>query len=888
MPKVDTLQLAVWSPSSTASDEITVTRFRLPHDAHDMLEQWCRDRVGRKDEPITVLLRSLSEILAWFVPEVAFMRHEKSDGEYRSRLSLYLLGDWLGNPAADLRERVQVGLAMWLSILYPAKPASDRDRIAATALGTGNWERVDVSTRLRDHDGACAVPEDGRLWDVLAARAVTALNTRELHFRSGESRILVMNTPHASPYGGVELVAFPPKQAPNAGGLWSEVITVSAASFPERAGLHVLVRASIRNWGPVRRYQGFGDPTRSLDVFTPCGGLNGHSSYRHTSFSYRAKQDMSAEQDLRGRRPLIGWWEHREDQRVFDLLHRLSGRPALTAASLASPVLDADGVWVLPRLGSIHQDKYLAGGTGVPWPDRRDIVESLDAAFAAVGFTRAAPMSRISVRMPVERPFSAGGQQLKAARPLRRLAVLTALRALGNKAGILNFYVFHRLDASPKRIVRELEDLLGKPAARDGLRLRWKGGLRVHVLPQPSGVLSEQLVRAELSDGERTGFNAEQQNAMLKVKQDEANREAETRMAAYVSSARGDRSAPIACAILEMPASLKDDPRRDPFAMARRALARHGVLPQVVLVGEDDKEDRYRAAVRDCFRMLGVLPTAGGADQKLSPAALTIIQRNDGVVGGGWRKGHAFPVAARVRDGFLECALPQESGEPEWLPYSLAALRIFSGNYGKFARNRQEETLAKFNAFFSVVLEQIGRHGATLLLAEMETVAHKMSSLQNGRLVFDRIQLGNRTYQPADLPNLRILRISPDAKKQPYYYHDTDNKWTSGLFRWGDADRTVYGLKAKPRSVSHESSFASQTSRHVGSESNGHRPNDSAARVSSQLDELCAVFMQPDDDPLSLAALAQRLRGAHAQYDDDTSRPFPLHELRLLGGGVTL
>src|SRR5207248_5408428 len=121
----------------------------------------------------------------------------------------------------------------------------------------------------------------------------------------------------------------------------------------------------------------------------------------------------------------------------------------------------------------------------------------------------------------------------------------------------------------------------------------------------------------------------------------------------------------------------------------------------------------------------------------------------------------------------------------------------------------QEENIGKFNAFFRAVLEQLDRRGPTLLVVEYEPVAGRLKTLQNGYLEFDHIAIGNRTYLPENLPNVRLVRVSSDHKKQPYYHHDTGNKWTSGFFSWGGAKRTFYGLKSKSPSVSAEQNFAS-------------------------------------------------------------------------------
>lgn len=48
------------------------------------------------------------------------------------------------------------------------------------------------------------------------------------------------------------------------------------------------------------------------------------------------------------------------------------------------------------------------------------------------------------------------------------------------------------------------------------------------------------------------------------------------------------------------------------------------------------------------------------------------------------------------------------------------------------------------------------------------------------------------------------------------------------------------------------------------------------------MEELWAVFTQPDDNPLELVDLADRWRSLHAAYGGATRLPYPLHELTLL------
>jgi MID domain of pPIWI_RE len=134
----------------------------------------------------------------------------------------------------------------------------------------------------------------------------------------------------------------------------------------------------------------------------------------------------------------------------------------------------------------------------------------------------------------------------------------------------------------------------------------------------------------------------------------------------HVARGRGGRAG-VACAIVEMSSSLRGMGPRDPYVMARQHLAKQRVLPQVVLVDDEAPEEKYRSAVRDWFRMLGV--HAAFEDRlPLLPAAFTVIQRNDEVVGGCSIKGQAFPLSVRVQaGGIIECALLDEAGAPNWM-----------------------------------------------------------------------------------------------------------------------------------------------------------------------------------------------------------------------------
>jgi hypothetical protein len=891
MAKTDALGLSVWDFDADAAAELPMTRFQLGSKAHLVLAQWCRERTGRTTEdPITVVLRGLHEVLAWFAPEVAFVRHERdADESPGQRLSLYFVGDRTEDPA--LRRGVQAGLQAWVNLLYPDKPPEVRQQISTAAQADQAWRRLAVGCGLDRHGGACPRAADNLFWDALAAHAADRLKGHVLQLGAGERRMLVPRAGQSSAFDGLELVAYPPKQGD--GGLWSEVLTLFTPTFPERDRVHLLARPSIRNWGPVTSWGGFSDPLRTLDVFVPAESADGAAVLRHTSLSFSAREGARLAEGVRA--PVKAVWPHKENQSALDLLRRFTGRSALAPEEVAKPVVNENGLWVLPRLGALHGDRNLPGGSGVSWPDRRDIATSLDAPLAAAGFHRAEPMTRNTRAMKLQTPFSAPGEAAQTG-PAKRAAVLSALAA--NDCGQeLTLYVLHRLEDTPARVERLLGDLLGPPDQAGNNLLTWNDGLCVRLVFAAAGPLSEQLEQPTVTAEEEAGKTPKQIEALRDLKRKAAADQTEARIAQHIAAVR-DGQAGIACALLEMPAALRDRPRTDPFRLSRRELARQGVLPQVVLVEgakpktanrpakPTDDDHQYHSALSDLLRMLGVLPTEA-MPRNLAPAAVTIVQRNAEWAGGAFHQSQALALAARMKDGRLEAAVPNEAGAPVWGPYARTALRVLCGEYERFGRGRQADNRARFETFFAQALTDIDRAGPALVLAEGETLRHKLDTFLNGEMVFDRLTLGVDVLTPRDLPNSRLIRLSPDRNRQPSYYQD-GTQWPSGLFLWGQAKRTFYGLKAKPVTVSPRQGKAALASRHAAVGENEFPPQVDVSRVSSQLDELCVHLMQPDDDPLDLAHLAHRLRAAHAQTQAVTVQPFPLHELRLLGGGITL
>ena len=129
------------------------------------------------------------------------------------------------------------------------------------------------------------------------------------------------------------------------------------------------------------------------------------------------------------------------------------------------------------------------------------------------------------------------------------------------------------------------------------------------------------------------------------------------------------------------------------------------------------------------------------------------------------------------------------------------ALSIFAGDYPRFGRGRGDDNRSRVHHFCANAAEQIDCQGEALILLDADTLGQTIPQLQNGQLQFDSLVIGGRSYAPDDLKNSRFVRFTADPAKLPSYYLLDDAFGPTGLFAWENAERTAYGLKAKPVSA---------------------------------------------------------------------------------------
>lgn len=884
MTTVNSLDLAAWCLPGR-DDVIPLTTFRLDRRSYSTLVDWTRARTGREDAPAVAVLKGLHEVVSLFVPDVAFVTIGRGQG-----LEMTFTGHVADDQ--DRRMRLRLALSTWLGTVYGSGTTPrQRGEIADAALQDTNWAVEDVPMLLRGRGSlVCDEPLEGRLWDALTAQAVRALAGSSVTFDSGTTKRLVPTVPTTGAFEGIELVAFPPNASPNrGGGYWTEVLTICTASLPEREGIHLVARMSIRNWGDVRS-RTTGRTHRSLDVFLPqVPDLEHLGPQRHGAFPLRVVSDGGPADA----RTFTGKWQHKEDENVFGVLSRLTGIDGLPTEGGLVPYVSGDGIWVLPRLGSGHGDRFLPGGTGVPMPDRLALAEAVERAVLPLGLERLPPIERCKkIRGTTPDSSFAGEEEVDLAE--RRAALARAVRMVNglpdDAAPVLDLFMFGRRDAAVSNLKTAVTEVLGT-ADVDGDTMRWTDGLVVRLHSHAAGPLSEGLHPWEdPTDEDRRRFPTESQwKGERSRRQKEGNEAARGRMEDWVRQCRGSVEG-VCCAVLEIPEEFRDR-YDDPFIRAKQTLADGRFLPQVVLVKGGSKPDgsvehRFYSAFSDLLRSLGVVPMGGSGPHDLG--ALTVAQVNKSHQAGVRVQSQAVPLAAQVRGGVLWAALPGADGLPEWRPYAEVYLSMTGGGHGRFGRDRRPENQARFAAFWQQALRDISNAGGALVLIDAASGRQWMTGTGNGRLAFDRLEIGggNTPLLPSDLPGVRMARITSNDAKLPSYFHDEDAGWVSGIFALPGSTRTAYSLKGKPQTNKLPKAFLT-TSRHYDPDEGAPTVREDTERKFASIDETCAFFVQKDDDPMAVVQRVNGLRGVHAQYGDYTSLPYPLHELALLKNAIT-
>ena len=128
-------------------------------------------------------------------------------------------------------------------------------------------------------------------------------------------------------------------------------------------------------------------------------------------------------------------------------------------------VIGEEGRWVSLDVGS--GDRFMAGGSGVGWPDRQDIARGIDA-FSTRRLLACRTVDALKGTMPVKGPFKPGSADgSNQARGLSG-ALVDQNQAIGTTSRGLDIIVFRSQEGTPLAIVREIGYFFGTPDRTDG------------------------------------------------------------------------------------------------------------------------------------------------------------------------------------------------------------------------------------------------------------------------------------------------------------------------------------------------------------------------------------------------------------------------------------
>ena len=904
----------IFEPSGNTPDHITLQRFTLPVASYHTLGGWQQQDIQQKHYR-NLATSGLAEMLSYNAPQIVYMENKGN------RFNLYrLVGDASTEQEEEaIRKNISRGIRRWLMICFPGH-SEEHEAIAGTASDEHNWEQVKVPTGTKEA-GECAVPEDDNLFSALLATAITQLAGKQITFarqdennNQKQTSILIACPAFSGTFNGIELVVFPPLEKKGKDGnteYYTEVINLKTATFPGRKqqGVHLLAHLSMRNWRKVKKPNNHrNDPSRSLDIFIP--PRPGNKAYRHTNIKFKAKWEPH---DKR----LVARWHTQPSRKIHDVLQPIllghtGNDNALT--DFLTPSHINGGAYILPRAAPGSGDQYLAGGSGLPWEDRNAIIESIDQHLAEIGYRRCEDMQRDESRLPAmwntkalwDIGMKAQEKDKNAAQLQHRPPLHNALMQ-NNQNKELNLLVLYLFDKTPQQVADEIKHLLGSPSdesvteprdtgAAHQRRMSWNDEIVVNIIALPAGPFAKKInlkPTREQEDKEPSGQIKQitrAQQLRKKKAEEEAEKEAEAEMKVYLETKYTTVGKHIGCAIIEMHEGHVETPG-DPYRAARRALAKHKLLPQVVLVKLEQNAAKYHSAVADTFRMLGVMPFAKQAiadttsnQHRPHLAAIGMLQVNNNSKGR-----QTLPVAVKVINDKIWAAIPnvEDTGKIKWHTYADVVLNIMQ--IEKYINMSTDKLfIAKF---VRGILMHLNDEGETMIILDAQSLRYNLEGLQNKHLTYDLFDTGvapsshvdlPRKIEPRDLPNLCLLRFNSKYNEFPFYSLTNPQQWIQGLFFWGKkGGRVSYSAKSKPPTS--KDSRANLYSRHEPDAENNY---DNKRRQSSELDEVCILFMGSETGnnctPEKLLQLVYSLHKRHVQFAGDTRAPFPLHELNKL------
>ncbi|HEX6706077.1 MAG TPA: RNaseH domain-containing protein [Albitalea sp.] len=835
-------------------------------------------------------IRGLEAVLAWAAPGVDICGIAPVEPGQPGR-SLQLLCYAPQSPFEQVRQEVDNALALWIGLAVPPEHSEKIHRMLQDGRTAKTaWRTSQIGMEVFQQ-GACPVPRDGRLFDLLSVAASRALEGLALPGTSGDRRLLATG-PGESLYSGKMLVGFHPHAVERASGdvrgHWTELMRVAAMSTPEQRHLRVAVAVSIRNYLPIHPASFKPDGSRTLDVFLQPDLFLSQQSKRTRALSIPIqRRDLHALSDASAT----------SASPALAVLRRILALSDVSEQAL----IDARGQLVahfgrkaslMPTAGSYHGDRWLPGQTGVGAPDRESYLDLIRGPLEAAGFRAV----RVHRRAPPRLKSLSPVEDAKNPQELLQKLVLQQLRLLNGEDTLHVALLSPRLQAH-NEIAAALTDLLGAAEVQSERRSEFASGLKVDLHCVEAGPFATRLPDAAVAAAEEIAA----QN-IPKARQAQVEREC----ARAIGKARTlemqghlDRVLPkskgVWLCVLEMDTRLRDEPAQDPYLLAYRVLAQRNILPQVVLfdpdqtVREDEDEGdathKLRSALRDLLRALGVVYVdPASCPQGMQLEGWFVANFNANLFDrrpGARRDRLVLPMAVRFANGTLLASVPGADRTSPWQPYAKALLALYAGDFQDTQDLRRDALQASVGQFFASLLNE---GGSNITFCDATNIRQYLPALGNGKLRFGELAVGQVggaavVATARDGESRTIVRLLLDPDKSPtYHVPGNASGITTGTFAEPGATRTFWLSRGLPTAL--QTSVAIRTANR-SSRYDENKRNLKARRFPS-LTEVCIPVLGADQQADQVMALTRRAMLLHASTDEATILPCPLHEARLL------
>jgi hypothetical protein len=835
---------------------------RMPLDFHILRfpESWKarlldlqREVSGRRNDGVSIPVWSLNAALRALVPDlVAISKDAARTGERA----------WLISNEVIDANALHIIVAAWLrSGFADASPTSRQRALDAMHADDLVWtaEQIDVAAAetlpngtANPHTHTYNVLPNYLAWSIETASTPVICGDETLHFRR------VALEPGTS---GAELVSWPPIRGGKESyyGYFSFTIRLTVQTVPFQSYPVLYTHLGIRRWVSRRTPLPKGNTSVVLLTQVPwLRGLTASNSLQGASVRWLPPQNgefrLSWADNLASILNSLQFDQFPDPNELTENPEKWLRRP--------------DGV-IAGIVYSEGMKPQHAVGAGVSADERRKLVEQLNHILEPRGYYPVEPLPQArAVNSSVRNPFFPKDTE----RRREESDVEFKQRKQNERRCLIGNATQRRLDLEiyyqGRNVLHALQETLREmfgPRVETENEIQWStDALQLRVRARHLGSLGRPL---DIQGGRRNESD-QIQNAM-RSRIDE------------VATLLADPADRRCGAIIELSgADAFSKPNEDPKVALRAAFSAVGRVSQFItpLVDGESHErlfHRANASWLDLFRHLGVRLEepdieALGLSKAVRIVGIWLIKRtksNSPTKREGW-----LPVAVCI-DSHDSVVYAKVNGLDGFYTYPDALIAIGRGE----AQFLDDERKAVF--FIREMLDELKGAGDTLVLCDKQNLSRIWPWLYNSRIEQDRVSFANQQSIPiTEFPGVRIIRVRSEASnyETPEWYQtkDKETKLPRGL--WRISERVFGSTYGKPAQAQKVSQYTSKTGTWTNSKGNSFSPRPQVSVPNPAFYELTAACLQPDDDPVSWAALAHVLRNTSLHYGEAAARPNPL------------